>query len=89
MVLSAMAVSRGEQTLGDFVLINALLLQLSIPLNFIGFIYREIRQGFTDLEAMFDLLEEEKEIQDAPGAKPLAVSSGAIQFDNVDFHYDP
>jgi ATP-binding cassette subfamily B protein len=88
MVLSAMAVSRGEQTLGDFVLINALLLQLSIPLNFIGFIYREIRQGFTDLEAMFDLLEEEKEIQDAPGAKPLAVSSGEIQFNNVDFHYD-
>lgn len=89
MVLSAMAVSRGEQTLGDFVLINALLMQLSIPLNFIGFIYREIRQGFTDLEAMFDLLAEEREIQDDPNAKPLSVDKGAIRFTNVDFHYDP
>ncbi len=88
MVLSAMAVADGTQTLGDFVMINALLLQLSIPLNFIGFIYREIRQGFTDLEAMFDLLDEEKEIQDAPHAKPLDVNSGAIEFENVDFHYD-
>jgi len=89
MVLSAMAVSRGEQTLGDFVLINALLMQLSIPLNFIGFIYREIRQGFTDLEAMFDLLQEEREIEDSPDAGPLEVSSGKISFENVDFHYDP
>jgi ABC-type transport system involved in Fe-S cluster assembly fused permease/ATPase subunit len=89
MLLSAMAVSRGEQTLGDFVLINALLMQLSIPLNFIGFIYREIRQGFTDLEAMFDLLAEEREIQDNPNAKPLSVDKGAIRFTNVDFHYDP
>jgi len=88
MVLSALAVADGSQTLGDFVMINALLLQLSIPLNFIGFIYREIRQGFTDLEAMFDLLDEEKEIEDAPFAKPLQVRSGAIKFENVDFHYD-
>lgn len=89
MVLSAMAVADGSQTLGDFVMINALLLQLSIPLNFIGFIYREIRQGFTDLEAMFDLLDEEKEIQDAPGARPLVVEAGEIEFTAVDFHYDP
>ncbi len=89
MILSAMAVQRGEQTLGDFVLINALLLQLSIPLNFIGFIYREIRQGFTDLEAMFDLLGEEKEIEDKPGAKDLDIRNGAIRFENVNFHYDP
>ena len=89
MVMSALAVSAGTQTIGDFVLINALLMQLSIPLNFIGFIYREIRQGMTDLEAMFDLLGVEAEIADKPGAKPLEVTSGAIRFDAVDFHYDP
>ncbi|MCB1385001.1 MAG: ABC transporter ATP-binding protein/permease [Nitratireductor sp.] len=89
MILSALAVQAGTQTLGDFVLINALLLQLSIPLNFIGFIYREIRQGFSDLEAMFALLDEEQEVADAEDAKPLAVSDGAIRFDAVDFHYDP
>jgi len=89
MVLSALAVADGSQTLGDFVMINALLLQLSIPLNFIGFVYREIRQGFADLEAMFDLLDEEKEIEDAPGATPLDVRSGAIEFEDVNFHYAP
>lgn len=89
MILSAIAVSKGEQTLGDFVLINALLMQLSIPLNFIGFIYREIRQGFTDLEAMFDLLGEEKEVEDKPNAKPLQVTTGSVKFENVDFSYDP
>ena len=89
MVMSAMAVSRGEQTVGDFVLINALLLQLSIPLNFIGFIYREIRQGLTDIEAMFDLLDVEQEVKDSPGAKPLKIEKGAIAFENVDFRYDP
>ncbi|MEZ5791332.1 MAG: ABC transporter ATP-binding protein/permease [Nitratireductor sp.] len=89
MVMSAMAVSRGEQTVGDFVLINALLLQLSIPLNFIGFIYREIRQGLTDIEAMFDLLDVEQEVKDSPGARPLQIEKGAIAFENVDFRYDP
>ncbi|MEZ5872534.1 MAG: ABC transporter ATP-binding protein/permease [Nitratireductor sp.] len=89
MVMSAMAVSRGEQTVGDFVLINALLLQLSIPLNFIGFIYREIRQGLTDIEAMFDLLDVEQEVQDKHDARTLKIEKGAIAFDNVDFRYDP
>jgi len=88
MVMSAFAVSRGQQTLGDFVLINALLMQLSIPLNFIGFIYREIRQGLTDIEAMFDLLDVGPEIADAPDAKPLRVKKGEIRFEHVDFHYD-
>ena len=88
MVLSALAVQRGEQTLGDFVLINALLLQLSIPLNFIGFLYREIRQGFADLEAMFELLGEEREIADKQDATPLDVAKGTIRFDHVNFHYD-
>ncbi len=88
MAMSAIAVANGEQTLGDFVMINALLMQLSLPLNFIGFVYREIRQGLTDLEEMFLLLDEEQEIQDAPTAPPLNVNAGAIKFSNVDFHYD-
>jgi ATP-binding cassette, subfamily B, heavy metal transporter len=70
MVMSAMAVQAGTQTVGDFVLINALLLQLSIPLNFIGMIYREIRQGLTDIEAMFLLLDVEEEVKDARAPSP-------------------
>lgn len=88
MALSANAVLAGEQNLGDFVLINALLIQLSIPLNFIGFVYREIKQGFADIETMFDLLELDAEIVDKPGAGPLLIEKGAISFDNVVFHYD-
>lgn len=88
MVMSALAVQRGEQTIGDFVLINMFLMQLSIPLNFIGFVYREIRQGLTDIEAMFDLLSVDAEIKDQPGAGDLQVSKGAIRFDNVDFNYE-
>ncbi|MBL4599420.1 MAG: ABC transporter ATP-binding protein/permease [Rhizobiaceae bacterium] len=89
MAMSALAVQRGEQTLGDFVMINALLMQLSIPLNFIGFIYREIRQGFTDLEEMFSLLGVDQEIQDDPDAHDLEISEGTICFKDVSFHYDP
>jgi len=88
MAMSAMAVQAGTQTIGDFVMINALLMQLSIPLNFIGFVYREIRQGLTDIENMFSLLAVEQEVKDADDAKPLDVSSGGIRFDNVSFHYD-
>ncbi|MCV3738481.1 ABC transporter ATP-binding protein/permease [Rhizobium sp. TRM96647] len=89
MVMSAMAVQRGEQTIGDFVFVNAMLIQLSIPLNFIGFVYREIRQGLTDIEQMFDLLEVEAEVEDRPDARPLAIGSGAIAFRDVHFAYDP
>ena len=89
MVLSALAVQRGEQTIGDFVLINMFLMQLSIPLNFIGFVYREIRQGLTDIEEMFRLLEIDAEIKDKQDAPKLAVADGAISFKNVDFFYDP
>ncbi len=88
MVMSALAVQRGEQTLGDFVLINMFLMQLSIPLNFIGFVYREIRQGLTDIEAMFDLLTVPAEVTDKPDAAPLVVGDGDISFENVSFHYD-
>ncbi|MEJ0012464.1 MAG: ABC transporter ATP-binding protein/permease [Bauldia sp.] len=89
MVMSAQAVTAGTQTIGDFVLINALLLQLSIPLNFIGMVYREIKQGLIDIEAMFDLLEVKPEIVDAPGAKPLQVAGAEVRFEDVKFHYDP
>ncbi|SCX29870.1 putative multidrug export ATP-binding/permease protein [Agrobacterium sp. DSM 25558] len=89
MVMSAMAVQRGEQSIGDFVFINALLLQLSVPLNFIGFVYREIRQGLTDIEEMFDLLEVQAEVVDAPDATELQIGTGALCFRDVRFAYDP
>ncbi|MCP8895711.1 ABC transporter ATP-binding protein/permease [Shinella daejeonensis] len=89
MAMSALAVGRGEQTVGDFVFINAMLIQLAIPLNFIGFVYREIRQGLTDIEQMFDLLEVEEEVKDRPDAVELDVGKGAIAFRDVHFAYDP
>ncbi|UNE54837.1 ABCB family ABC transporter ATP-binding protein/permease [Bartonella machadoae] len=88
MVMSAYEVFHETQTLGDFVFINALLIQLSIPLNFIGSIYRDVRQGLTDIEAMFDLLDVQQEIVDKSDAKPLTVSCGAIRFHQVKFSYD-
>ena len=92
MVMSGLAVQRGEQTIGDFVFVNALLMQLSVPLNFIGFVYREIRQGLTDIEQMFELLEVDPEVVDKLGAKELAIgegaSKGAIAFKDVHFAYD-
>ncbi|MGB5215894.1 MAG: ABC transporter ATP-binding protein/permease [Anderseniella sp.] len=88
MVMSALEVQAGNQTIGDFVFINVMLMQLSVPLNFIGFVYREIRQGLADIEQMFDLLSVEEEILDAPDAKQLDVSDGVIRFNSVDFSYD-
>jgi ATP-binding cassette subfamily B protein len=88
MGLSAHAVVQGTQTIGDFVFINAMLMQLAVPLNFIGFIYREIRQGLTDIEQMFDLLDVKQEVTDRAGAADLAVAKGAISFRDVHFAYD-
>jgi ABC-type transport system involved in Fe-S cluster assembly fused permease/ATPase subunit len=88
MIMSALAVQRGEQTLGDFVFINAMLIQLAIPLNFIGFVYREIRQGLTDIEHMFDLLDVRAEVVDRPNASELVIGKGAIAFKDVHFAYD-
>jgi ABC-type transport system involved in Fe-S cluster assembly fused permease/ATPase subunit len=88
MGLSARAVMAGEQNIGDFVLINALLMQISMPLNFIGFLYREIRQGLADIESMFDLLLVPAEIKDKDGAAPLKAVAGTIRFKDVEFHYD-
>jgi ABC-type transport system involved in Fe-S cluster assembly fused permease/ATPase subunit len=87
MLLSANAVVRGEQTIGDFVLIHLFLIQLSQPLAFIGGVYREIRQSLTDIEVLFGLLETPAEIIDLPNAADLTVPSGVIRFDNVHFHY--
>jgi len=89
MVMSALEVRAGTQTVGDFVFVNAMLMQLSIPLNFIGMIYREIRQALTDIENMFDLLDVPQEVTDIPDAKPLVVSDGKVEFRDVHFAYDP
>ena len=89
MALSAWEVMRGTHTIGDFVFVNAMLMQLSIPLNFIGFIYREIRQALTDIEQMFDLLDVKPEVKDKEDARPLEVREGTVTFENVHFAYDP
>jgi len=75
--------------IGDFVLLNAMMLQLYQPLNFMGTVYRDIKQAIIDIEMMFDILGQTPEIKDRPGARPLVVSKGAVRFENVEFNYDP
>lgn len=89
LLLAAEGIARGEMGLGDLVTINAFMLQLYQPLGFLGFVYRQIKQSLVDMERMFDLLGERREISDRPGAAPLAVDGGRIEFDRVDFAYDP
>ncbi len=89
MVMCAFGVKAGTNTVGDFVMINAMMIQLYQPLNFMGMVYREIKQAVTDIEIMFSILAREPEIEDSPGAKPLRVARGAIRFEDVRFAYDP
>ena len=88
MVLSGLEVQAGNQTIGDFVLINALLMQLAIPLNFFGYIYREISQGLTDLKSLFSILNVKPEINDSKGAVSMKFKKAEISFENVSFSYD-
>jgi ATP-binding cassette subfamily B protein len=88
MVLAGEGVAAGSLTLGDLVLINALLIQLYIPLNFLGMVYREIKQALIDMDRMFRLLDENREVEDRPGAGPLPQGGAIIRFDRVNFSYD-
>ena len=85
---ATLGVVNGSMTLGDLVLVNALMIQLYIPLNFLGVIYREIKQSIIDMEKMFALLGQNREIADAADAKPLHTTGGSVKFDNVSFGYD-
>jgi ATP-binding cassette subfamily B protein len=89
MLLTALGIKDGRFTVGDFVMANAILMQLYQPLNLLGTVYREITQSLVDMDAMFRLLRRPQEVTDKPGAKPLIVSGGEIRFDNVVFSYDP
>ncbi len=88
MVMASREVVNGTMTLGDLVLVNAFLLQMFIPLNFLGFVYREIKNSLVDMERMFKLLGQHTEVKDKPGAVELAVDSGEVRFEHVDFGYD-
>ncbi|MBV8447526.1 MAG: ABC transporter ATP-binding protein/permease [Hyphomicrobiales bacterium] len=88
MALCALGVMAGSETVGDFVMVNAMMVQLYIPLNFMGMVYREIKQATIDIEEMFAILGQNPEIADRPGARPLEVKQGAVRFDNVRFAYE-
>ncbi|MBR0713157.1 ABC transporter ATP-binding protein/permease [Bradyrhizobium liaoningense] len=88
MLMCAIGVRNGHNTVGDFVLINAMMIQLYQPLNFMGMVYREIKQAIIDIEKMFNVLGRDPEIEDKPGAKPLVVSAGAVRFEDVRFAYE-
>ncbi|WVN41667.1 ABC transporter ATP-binding protein/permease [beta proteobacterium MWH-UniP1] len=86
---AAVGVVEGRMSLGDLVLVNAFMIQLYIPLNFLGVLYREIKQSLADMERMFGLMAEHREIDDDPNARPLQISQGEVRFENVSFAYDP
>ena len=88
MLMAANGVTKGTMTLGDLVLVNSFLIQLYMPLHFLGFVYREIRHSLADMERMFNLLDQAPEVYDKPGARELDVRSGTIRFEHVSFGYD-
>ena len=88
MVMAALGVQNGTLNVGDFVMVNAYMIQITMPLNFLGTIYREIRQALVDMGEMFNLLDQKKEIVDGPNAKPINVMKGHVKFSNVQFSYD-
>lgn len=88
MLLAGQGIVDGKLTIGDFVLVNTYLIQLYMPLNFLGSVYREIKQSLTDMESMFSLLRVNAEVEDRPDAVPLNVTRGVVRFENVEFDYD-
>lgn len=88
MVMAAMGVQNGTLTVGDFVMVNAYMIQITMPLNMLGMVYREIRQSLVDMGQLFDLLDQPTEISDKPGARDLVVTEGRVAFDQVAFGYD-
>jgi len=88
MLMASNGVVTGAMTLGDLVLVNAFLIQLYMPLHFLGFVYREIRHSLADMERMFGLLDQHEEVKDKPGAPALVVADGAVRFEHVQFGYD-
>jgi ATP-binding cassette, subfamily B, heavy metal transporter len=89
LLMCVVEIGSGKKTVGDFVFINLMMLQLYQPLNFMGMVYREVRQAIVDIEAMFAILGQNPEIEDVPGAPPLNVTAGDVRFENVEFAYDP